>query len=467
MTTSALNDITRRAFLVSAGAGVVSAAAHAKTVAAPKRQPNVVYVFSDEHRWQSMSFTELPQVITPNMAQLAEESAEFTNCISNYPVCSPYRGILLTGRWPQETGVVDNNIPLSPNEQTVGKSFRNGGWRTGYIGKWHLGGTRAEPFGFDHSLIWEKTNIHWDTSEYYPSGSAPVTPKGYNATLMTDQALEFMEGNTANPFCLFVSLNPPHANFTDAPEGKKALYPEGALPRRPNWQDGRPADASPEAKFFSNNGWPYYEGYHAHISAIDDELGRIMKKLEELGIEENTILVYTSDHGSMFGSHGVGGKRQPFEESIRVPFLVRWPGRIEAKKKVDSLFGTIDIVPTLCALAGAKAPRRCSGQDYSDHLVGGGGPDPKSQFIMHIAKGNASGKETHPAPLFRGIRTKKHTYFMTSKGKGSLFDNAKDPYQLADLFGTADSRSVREKCEKVTRAWLKSVNDSFSLEVKN
>jgi arylsulfatase A-like enzyme len=460
---SHIQELTRRAFLVAAGTGIAATSVQAKSTAKRRRQPNVIYLFSDEHRRQSLSFTELPQLQTPNIARLADESTEFTNCISNYPVCSPYRGILITGRWPQETGVTDNNRPLSPNEETVGKVFSAAGWRTGYIGKWHLGGTRAEPYGFEHSLIWEKTNTHWNESEYYPADNKPVKPQGYNATLMTDQALEFMEQNKDNPFCLFVSLNPPHSTFTDAPEGKKALYPEGSLPRRPNWRAAS-AGATQAGKFFGNNGWPHYEGYHAHISAIDDEVGRVMHKLAELGIEDDTILVYTSDHGSMFGSQGVGGKRQPYEESIRVPFFVRWPGRIKAGKKVDSLFGTIDVVPTVCAIAGAKAPRACRGLDFSGHLVGNRGPDPKSQFIMHIAKANASGAENHPAPLFRGVRTKGHTYFVTDAGDGALFDNTKDPYQMDNLFRSPDARSARDRCEKMTRAWLNATGDSFTLK---
>lgn len=227
MSKSNSRDITRRAFLGAAGTGVLAASAGAATGPAPKRPPNVVYLFSDEHRRQSLSFTELPQVKTPNMARLAEESAEFTHCISNYPVCSPYRAMLLTGRWPYETGVIDNDLPLSPDEQTVGKAFQSAGYRTGYIGKWHLRGTRAEPFGFAHSLIWEKTNTHWDTSQYYPADNKPVTPKGYNATLMTDQALAFLDDHQSKPFCLFVSLNPPHANFTDAPDAKKRCTRKG------------------------------------------------------------------------------------------------------------------------------------------------------------------------------------------------------------------------------------------------
>ncbi|MCC6152790.1 MAG: sulfatase-like hydrolase/transferase, partial [Candidatus Hydrogenedentes bacterium] len=155
------SDLSRRAFLAAAGTGVLAISASAQPANNPQRQPNIIYLFSDEHRWHSMSCTELPELKTPNLARLAEESAEFTQCISNYPVCSPYRAMLLTGRWPYETGIIDNGLPLSPDENTVGKAFQTADWRTGYIGKWHLNGTRAEPFGFEHSLIWEKTNQHF------------------------------------------------------------------------------------------------------------------------------------------------------------------------------------------------------------------------------------------------------------------------------------------------------------------
>jgi len=467
MSNKSLHELTRRAFLVAAGTGVLAtstgrAQSRGKS---PQKPPNVVYLFSDEHRWHSMSFTELPKVQTPHMARLAAEGTQSTQCISNYPVCSPYRAMLLTGRWPYETGIVDNNLPLRTDEVTLGKAFQSAGYRTGYIGKWHLVGTRAEPFGFDESLIWDKTNVHWDESEYYPASGNPVTPKGYNATLMTDQALDFMEANKSKPFNLVVSWNPPHASFVDPPEEKKALYPQGSLPYRPNWQATPKAsdltDLSEETKIFKENSWPHYEGYHAHISAIDDELGRVLAKLEELGIEDNTILVYTSDHGSMFGSQGLGGKRQPYEESIRVPFLIRWPGRVRAKKKMNALFGTIDIMPTICALAGIGVPQSCRGFDFSGHFLGSGGPNPESQFIMHLRKENASGKQNHPAPIFRGVRTKRHTYVITDKGKRALYDNRNDPYQMENIVKSRESRRIREACEAMTLAWLNKAADPF------
>jgi len=446
--------LSRRRFLALTAAGVAVSAAPGVLQAA-QRPPNVIYAFSDEHRWQSMSFTETPEVRTPNMARMAAEGVQFTHCVSNYPVCTPYRGIVMTGRWPYQTGLIDNGLELRRDEPTLGKTFRAAGYRTGYIGKWHLGGLRAEPFGFDESYIWSDDKSHWD-SEYHPAEGGPVRVKGYNATGMTDQALGFMRAHRDEPFFLMLSWIPPHADFLTAPEAKKALYPEGSLPRRPNAPE---ATGGGDDAIWNQNGSAHYRGYHAHISAIDDELGRLVAELEAFGIADNTILVYTSDHGSMQGSHGVGSKRQPYEESIRVPFLVRAPGRVPAGRRDDALFGAIDVFPTLCGLAGVPVPASAQGQDFSGRLLGEGGPDPESQFIMHISKDHATGGQKHPAPLFRGVRTRTHTYAVFPEGGGLLFDNVSDPYQQHNLFDAPEARDARARCDALLRDWLRKAEE--------
>ncbi len=435
---------------------------------APERRletqpPNLIFAFSDEHRWQSMSFTELPEVRTPHMAALAAQGAVFTHCISNYPVCSPMRAILMTGRWPYQQkmldgspGMIDNEYRLSPEQTCLGQVFRAAGYRTGYVGKWHLGGRRAEPFGFDFSLIWSRTNSHW-RSLYHPARGEPVETQGYNAALMTDQALEFIDANRRLPFFLMLSWNPPHSDFRDAPEEMKALYPQrSSLPDRPNIQPARNARAQ-------QRHWEAYRGYHAHVSAVDRELGRLMQALDAWGLAENTILIYASDHGSLLGSHGVGGKRQPYEESIRVPFIVRRPGWIGAGQRLSPLFGAIDMFPTLCGMAGIPVPRTCAGQDFSPWLRDGCGPDPESQFLMHIAKENASGGLRHPAPLFRGVVTRRWTYAAYPDGPWCLFDNENDPYQIENRLADPAVRPVRERLHAMTAEWLGRADDPLRL----
>ncbi|HOZ46133.1 MAG TPA: sulfatase [Candidatus Hydrogenedentes bacterium] len=456
------NPIGRRQFMTRVAVGATALSLPTRAAPNRPRRPNVIYAFADEHRYQSMSFTEMPALITPNMARLAEQGASFTNCISNYPVCSPHRAILMTGRWPYQQGMIDNDIQLRPDEMTLGRVFKSAGYHTAYIGKWHLGGLRAEPFGFDHSLIWTGTNTHWDTSEYHPADAKPVRPKGYNATLMTDQAIEFIDAHVKDdaPFFLMLSWNPPHASFLDPPEGKKALYPEGSLAQRTNAEVEGESDEKPA--IWKQNTWPYYQGYHAHVSAIDDELGRIMAKLDELGIAEDTILVYSADHGSMLGSHGVGGKRQPHEESIRVPFIIRWPGLVPAGLRPAALFGTIDVMPSLCALAGVPVPDTCLGLDFSPTLRGQPGPDPDTQFIMHISKRNASGGQNHPAPIFRGVRSKRYTYAVYPDRPWCLFDNEQDPFQSNNRIDDPALADTRNALDTALRAWVDRAEDPFS-----
>ncbi len=462
--------LSRRGFMARVAGGLAAATglSCASTHAAQGRRPNVIFAFSDEHRWQSMSTGEMPEVQTPNMAALAAQGVQFTHCISNYPVCSPHRAILLTGQWPYTQGVIDNDIALKPTEDCLGHPFRRAGYRTGYIGKWHLGGTRAEPFGFDTSLIWTGTNRHWDVSKYHPAEGDPVQPKGYNATLMTDQALDFIESHQRShggqPFMLVLSWNPPHSDFLDPPEAKKALYGEGSLPWRPNVPEELRRDTGEKQAIWDKNGWPYYRGYHGHISAIDDELGRIMGKLEALGIADNTILVYSADHGTMMGSHGLGGKRLPYEESIRVPLLIRWPKRIPAGARMDDLVGTIDLMPTLCGLAGVDVPEVCHGRNLSPLALGAKmALKSQPQILMHISKDNASGGQDHPAPLFRGVRTERYTYATYPDKPWFLFDNIDDPYQLRNLIDMPDYATVRQELESLLKDLLVKAGDPFEI----
>jgi len=447
---------TRRAFLHSAAAGALAAASPARS--APRNQPNILYLFSDEHRYQAMSFTETPQVKTPNMKRMATEGFSFDQCVSNYPVCSPYRAMLLTGRWPRQTGVVDNNIPLNTTETTVGDAFKAAGYDTGYIGKWHLGGNRAEPFGFDASLIWTNTNTHYRASKYHPKYGDPVVYPGYNATGMTDQAIDFMKADREKPFFLMVSWNPPHASFLDAPPEFKKQYPAGSIPQRPNAPIELDDERDKKRRLPSEEG---YAGYHAHVAAIDAELGRVLAYLEESGQRENTIVLYSSDHGSLLGSHGAGSKRQPFEEAVRVPFLVYGPN--VKPMRSDALFGTIDIMPTLCGLAGIPVPETCAGRDFTPWIATGNGPNPDAQLLMHIAKANSSRGADHPAPIFRGIRTARHTYAVKPGAAWCLYDNKADPYQMKNRVDDPERADVRKRLREQLGALLAEAKDPFVL----
>ena len=389
----------------------------------PPEKPNVVYILSDTHRWGAMSFTQTPGVQTPNLQTLKEQGASFSRYYVNLTICTPYRALMMTGRWPYQQGLMANHMSLAERvdlpegEKTKGTlswAFKNAGYRTAHIGKWHLGGQDARPFGFDQSIIWMGTNNHRKTRYHVDGGPVEQWEGESNATATTLQALDWIEqeARTPQPFFVVISLNPPHGPFHDAPDSKKALYPSAQV------QPFHPLDE------FRN--WEQHRDYHALVSGIDDDVKRVTDKLSELEIAADTIVVYTSDHGAMSGVDGVayGQKRNPHDESARVPFLVRWPERIRANLELDTLFSSIDIFPTLASLASLPDHLRQAGDDeasrsldyleslpgydLSPNLLGEpGGPDPESVFLMHPS--NMNNRGSRHELIWRAIVTSDYT----------------------------------------------------------
>jgi arylsulfatase A-like enzyme len=426
-------------------------------------RPNLLLVFSDEHRACSLPGEPYSEVGAPYLQRLAREGISFRNCISNYPLCSPYRAMLLSGRWPLQTGVVDNAIGLRNDEFSLGEAFRQAGYRTGYIGKWHLSPDHRDRefipagparHGFEDWQVWSTTNKpHFDRAfTFDPETRERIRPLGYSATLMTDAALDFIGAHVGAPWMLVLSWGPPHAPFEDAPPETLRLYDPDALQFRPNVPSRVPPDIR-----------RYLRGYYAHISALDAELGRLLRKLDETGQSTDTVLVYTSDHGSMLGSHGFNGKRLPFEEACRVPFLLRYPKEVPANRDSDVLLSAIDLFPSLCGLAGVPVPAHCEGSDFSAAMRGRAAtPGPQSSLLMHVAKANAEGSRS--APLFRGVRTDRFTYAVADDGRWCLYDNRDDPYQLRNLIGDTAHAKTADDLDELLARWLKQARDPFPLD---
>ncbi|MCP5114615.1 MAG: sulfatase-like hydrolase/transferase, partial [bacterium] len=270
----------------------------------------------------------------------------------------------------------------------------------------------------------------------------------YNAITMTDHALAFIDRNKERPFLLMLSIDPPHSNFFDAPPRFRVLYEGKDLARRPNFEQ----PLKPGFDIWSSNGLhpdKVHYGYLAHISAVDHEIGRILGRLDELRLAANTVVVYSSDHGEMLGSHGRMGKRQPFEESIRVPFVVRWKEHIQPAMRPKTLIGAIDFMPTIAGLAGVQIPDGLDGRDLSGVLRGEKIDEPAYQPIMHIFRDLAA-VANHPAEIFRGVRTKRFTYAATVARHFVLYDLEKDPYQRKNLINDPAYAGELERLQRLT-----------------
>ncbi len=426
---------------------------------APRRQPpNIVLVLADQWRAQATGYAGDPNVKTPHLDRLAREAVSFRYAISTVPVCSPARATILTGQRALTHGVFLNDVPLASEALTLAEVLQRVGYDTGYIGKWHLDGHGRSSFiprdrrqGFDYWKTLECTH-NYNHSFYYADGPEKLLWQGYDAIAQTDDAQAYLRTRSKNgrPFFLYLSWGPPHDPYQTAPEKYRNQYRAHDLRLRPNV----PHEMEPQAR-------EMLAGYYAHCTALDDCVGRLRETLQETGLDENTIFVFSSDHGDMLGSHGARNKQQPYDESIRIPLLIRWPAGLGPQaRELDALVRLDDLMPTLLGLCGQPIPSSVEGLDFSDYLRGG--PDPSDGAVLIGCPApfgqwsrNLGGRE------YRGVRTARYTYVRDLNGPWLLFDNQADPYQQTNLLGQTAYASLQAELDALLTRKLHATHDDF------
>ncbi len=437
---------TRRNFLSATLAGPL--------IGAPRR-PNLLFIFPDQMRAQALGAMGNPDVRTPHLDRLASQGVLFENTLANSPVCSPARAVMLTGKYAHRNGMIANDLRLRESEITLAEIFRDAGYRTGFIGKWHLdGGPRLPGFvppgprrqGFEFWAANECSHRHFDNT-YFRDTPEPIRMAAFEPEVWTDLAIEFLRArhSDARPFFLMIAMGPPHDPY-GAPERYMKLYDPDRLTMRPNW---KPAPKTPGPKEIA--------AYYAAITAIDEQIGRLMEELDRTGLAEETIVWFTSDHGDMLGSHGLPLKRKPFEESIRVPGILRYPRRIPGGRRESALFSHVDFAPTFLALCGLKPPRAMQGADLSRIALGQGGAGPDSAYFQ-IFGPYAPGRVTEG---WRGVRTQRYMYARYRARPWVLFDLEKDPYQLQNLAEDPEAAPLRQEMEGRLNRWMRRTGDSW------
>ena len=451
------------------------------------RAPNILFIFADQLRSMELGCYGGDQVPTPNMDRLAAEGVRFTHAFSTSPVCSPYRAMLMTGNFPMKNGMLFNDHFLRNPTPYFAEICRDAGYRTGYIGKWHLDGRGRDVYipperrlGFDYWRTLECTHNYFDSKYYFQNEKEPRTWDGYDADAQSDEACSFIEAQGRDhPFCLFLGWGPPHDPYI-APEEYMERFPQNQIRLRENVHDFAAAEEmwnacdtalperhqnvrrryltklkDPENRAFKE----WYQGYYAAISALDDYLGRIYQTLEERALLDDTILVLTSDHGDNLGSHRQVGKQLPYEESISIPFIVRYPEKIRAGTVTDALLAPVDVMPTLLSVAGLSCPP-VDGKDISGAAMG---RDENLQDAILIMRPVwlATNWITNGSGPWRGVRTKRYTYARKSDTKQPwlLFDNRKDPYQLKNLVKDPACGALVKKLDTRTDELLIAAGD--------
>ncbi len=441
--------LTRRALLGSAPGLLLSKA--------KPKQPNIIWYMPDQWRGQALGSMGDENAKTPHLDQLAKDGLQFRNTVANTPVCCPARAILMTGQYCHVNGMTANDLRLNENSNTIAKALRGAGYRTGFIGKWHLdGGPRMPGFippgerrlGFDYWAANQCSHDHFK-AQYFRNDAKPIEMGKFEAEGWTDLALEFLDEqkNSDQPYFLMVAPGPPHDPYGAPEEYMKRFDPE-KIRVRANYEE---VERGVTRKNLA--------AYYAACTAVDDQVGRLRKAVSQSRHAEDTALFFFSDHGDMLGSHGLRLKRKPYEESIRVPGIVHYPRYMKQGRVNENLFSHIDIPATTLGLCGVNVPAGFQGLDLSKTVQGKTSKTRKDAFFQifgpYAGDGTAAG--------WRGVRTDRYMYARYIDKPWVLFDLEADPYQRKNLIGDESAQAfVIPRLEARIQEYMQSTGDSWS-----
>lgn len=447
-------------------------------------RPNLVYFLTDQLRYQSCGYAGDPKARTPNINAFAREGVDFRNAVSGHPVCSAYRASLFTGKYTTSTGMVINELRINPNHECIGHVLTRNGYDTSYIGKWHLWanqlGNHDDPknsftppgphrLGFDG--FWASYGFHHEYYKGYYHTDSPekIVCQGYEPDVQTSLAIDRIEHHARGdkPFALFLSVGTPHSPwgtdnvppeylrmFADDTELREFDYPSNYKPDNDPYSDNWGLFRNPKERAALPD---WMRVYYAMTANLDWNFGRLMKALDKAGVRDNTIIAFTSDHGEMFGSQGRLAKNIFYEEAVRVPFLMRMPGRMPAGRVSDACLNTPDIMPTLLSAMSLPIPSKVEGIDLSHCAFGKQGTEPEAAFMQNTG----ACASWDPGFEWRAVRSKRHTYAVYRRdGSELLFDNAADPYQLHNLAGSRMHQEILEHLRAFMKKRMEEIGDT-------
>ncbi len=414
------------------------------------RQPNVLFVLADQ--WRDCSFSHGDNrdalVQTPNLDRLTERGVRWSRCYSAHPLCTPNRSAIITGRLPHETGMIHNNLMLPPTERCIAHTFAQAGYRTHYIGKWHMDGEAKPGFvppgwrrrGFETFEGFNRGHFYYDSPTFTNDGvpmstAGRYTPGRYEPAFQTDLAIDFLRQNKNNPFFCFLSWGPPHTPYN--PPAEFDTYEPGDVQFRPNVVNGNRTSL---AKYFGL------------CTSLDHEFGRLAATLKELGLDDNTLVVFTSDHGDGHQSHGIAHKNEPEEESCHVPLIMRLPGVLRSGAVVDNLISSIDLMPTILSICGLKNPGTCTGKDKAAAAKSSKTHSNESIYAQKAGDWRSviMGPHKLVAEPIDGVQTPI-----------KLFNLADDPYEMNNLANRAEHAALQAELVAEINSWKQKTDDPF------
>ena len=443
----------------------------------PQEKPNMIWLFGDQHRAQALGCNGDPNVRTPHIDRLATSGVQFTAAVSGTPVCSPFRGSLVTGRYPHHC-VPAHERPLPPGQETIAKPFNDAGYHTAYFGKWHLDGYHERDGraamhivppdrrgGFETWIGYDNNNLQYDSWVHGGAGKDAFHYKlpSYETDDLTNLLIKYIkergeEAKTGKrkPFFAALSVQPPHNPYV-APKQYLDRYHADQLQLRPN--------VPPITKVLATARRDL-AGYYAMLENWDDNVGRIRQALSDAGLSLNTHIMLFSDHGDMHGSHGMYRKAKPFEESIRIPFIMG--GELPASSggktgRFPVPLNHVDIAPTTLGLCGIKKPAWNEGTDYSHYRIPNTPPasEPDSAFLQWVVPSQNPDSTAH---TWRGLVTRdRWKYACFERTSWVMFNLKEDPYELANLAHDNAYRKQRKELIGRLKQWIIDTGDKFDV----
>lgn len=442
-----------------AGLGAILMAA---SIAAAPRPPNVVVILTDDQRWDAMSCAGHPFLKTPNLDRLASEGARFANTFVTTSLCSPSRASLLSGRYARAHGVL-NNFTEYPNDlPSYPRRLHEAGYETAYVGKWHMGETNDAPRpGFDHWMSHRGQGNYFD-NEFNIDGRRQQLP-GYYTTVVTEHVVSWLRQPHPKPFLLILGQKAPHGGPIQPEPRFEHAFDEVTIARPRNFDDyagpGKPAWLAESLPTWHGVGGPLYglkvydrfvRAYCATLLSVDESVGKIYETLRALGQLDHTILVFTSDNGFVLGEHGRVDKRTMYDESLRIPLLVRYPPAVKPGTIIREMTLSLDLAPSLIDLCGARPLPNSHGRSWKPLLAGRHGGWRKS-FLYEY---NYEAQFPY-TPNVRGVRTDDWKLIHYPHGDGSpdrfkaeLYNLRSDPLEMHNLIDDPKHGRQRARLEK-------------------
>ena len=440
-----------------------------------RKQMNVIFILTDDHRYDFMGFTgKLPWLKTPALDALAKEGAWFKNSFVTTSLCSPSRASILTGQYSHVHTIVDNNAPAPPNLIYFPEYLQQAGYQTSFFGKWHMGDGSDKPRpGFNHWESFKGQGVYYNPQLNIDGKEVQYKDSTYITDLLTEHAIDWLKNrDTKKPFFLYLSHKAVHSPVQPAIR-HKGMYKNQHYPLPPTYYQTLGDD-------YKKLGWPEWVKqqryswhgvdylYHTHqdieeivqtycetLMAVDESVATVMKYLKDNGLEDNTMVIYMGDNGFSWGEHGLIDKRQFYEESVKVPFLVYAPGLFKGGEVIDKMEQNIDVAPTILELAGLKKPDYMPGKSFIPLLKGDTTNWRDKIFYEYYWE-----YDFPMTPTVYGVRTDQYKYirYMGVWDQNELYDIKNDPDEIHNLMNDPKYQPIANKMAGELFDWLEETN---------